>query len=107
MEKENAVFRGGKSIILRLEIETQKMNFGQVASAIANVGGDLVAIDVIQTSRDFTIRDLTVLIVDTAQIDNIIQTVKDMNGVKLVNVSDRTFLLHLGGEIEISPKIPI
>lgn len=107
MGEEDTVFTGGKSIILRLEIQTEKVNFGQVASAIANAGGDLVAIDVIQTSKTFTVRDLRVLINDSAQMNKVIQAVKDMNGVKLVNVSDRTFLLHLGGKIATAPKIRI
>ncbi|MBW5448067.1 NAD-dependent malic enzyme [Cohnella sp. CFH 77786] len=98
---------GGKSIIIRLEIKTDQIHFGQVASAVAVSGGDIVAIDVIQTSRDMTIRDLTVMVADNEQMNRIIEDLKQLEGIRVVNVSDRTFLLHLGGKIEISPKTPI
>ncbi|MGV2686287.1 NAD-dependent malic enzyme, partial [Clostridium perfringens] len=51
---------GGKSIILRLEMNTQEIKFGQVASAIFEAGGDMVAIDVIQASGHITVRDITI-----------------------------------------------
>ncbi len=98
---------GGKSIILRLEIATDQIKFGRIAMVIADAGGDIVAIDVIQTKKDSTIRDITVAVGETGQIENIVGTVKGLQGVKVINVSDRTFLLHLGGKIEIKPKSPI
>jgi malate dehydrogenase (oxaloacetate-decarboxylating) len=98
---------GGKSIIIRLEIQTELIHFGQVASVVAEAGGDIVAIDVIQTSRHMTIRDLTVMISDTSHMNNIVEGINSLHGVKVVNVSDRTFLLHLGGKIEIAAKTPI
>jgi malate dehydrogenase (oxaloacetate-decarboxylating) len=98
---------GGKSIILRLEMDTNEIKFGQVTAAIFEAGGDIVAIDVIQTNRNITVRDLTITVVDTIDIGKITETMKHLQGVVLVNVSDRTFLLHLGGKIEIKPKTPI
>ncbi|MGG3284188.1 NAD-dependent malic enzyme [Paenibacillus solani] len=98
---------GGKSIILRIEMNTQEIKFGQVASAIFEAGGDMVAIDVIQASGHITVRDITITVTDSVDIERITNTVKNLKGVRLVNVSDRTFLLHLGGKIETQPKIPI
>lgn len=98
---------GGKSIILRLEMDTQQIKFGQVASAIFEAGGDMVAIDVIQASGPITVRDITITVTDSIDIDKITAKVKALQGVRLVNVSDRTFLMHLGGKIEMQPKIPI
>lgn len=98
---------GGKSIILRLEIQTDTINFGQVASVIFAAGGDIVAIDVISTSRNMTVRDITITVTDSVDISIITEAVKNMEGVRLVNISDRTFLLHLGGKIETQPKTPI
>lgn len=105
--EDNTSLSGGNNTILRIEIQTDKINFGQIITAITEAGGDLVAIDVIQTSRDFTVRDLTVLTNQTGQINPIIAAIRNMDGVKLVNVSDRTFLLHLGGKIETAAKVPI
>lgn len=97
----------GNSIIIRLEMKTKTINFGEVASAISIAGGDIVAIDVISTNQDVTVRDLTVAITDSEQNKRIIDQVRKLDGVTIINVSDRTFLLHLGGKIEITPKTPI
>ncbi|GKU77470.1 NAD-dependent malic enzyme [Paenibacillus sp. L3-i20] len=98
---------GGKSIIARIEMDTNEANFGQVASAIFEAGGDIVAIDVIQTSKHITVRDVTITVVDTVDIDIITERIRSMSGIRLVNLSDRTFLLHLGGKIETKLKAPI
>lgn len=98
---------GGKSVILRLEMNTNEVHFGQVASSIFEAGGDIVAIDVIQTSQNITVRDITITVTDTVDIGIITEMIKSLNGVRLVNISDRTFLLHLGGKIETKLKAPI
>jgi len=98
---------GGKSFILRLEFNTETLTFGHVAAAISEAGGDIIAIDVIQTGRGSSIRDLTVTVKDSVQIDLITEKLKALEGLRLVNISDRTFLLHLGGKIEMKPKTPI
>lgn len=66
-----------------------------------------MAIDVIQTSQHMTIRDITITVTDTVDINIITEMIKNLHGVKLVNISDRTFLLHLGGKIETKLKSPI
>lgn len=98
---------GGKSFILRMEMNTSQISFAQVAAVIAEDGGDIVAIDVIQTTGLTTVRDLTVTTADAGQIEKIIQTIKQVVGLTLVNVSDRTFLMHLGGKIETKLRVPI
>lgn len=107
MEQQNRMMATGKSIILRLEIQTDLIKFSDVVSGIAEAGGDLVAIDVIQTKKGMTIRDLTVNVHDSEHINQIIENVEHLQGVRLVNVSDRTFLMHLGGKLEVQSKIPI
>ncbi|MBD0380817.1 NAD-dependent malic enzyme [Paenibacillus sedimenti] len=98
---------GGKSIILRLELQTEQIHFGQLITVITENGGDVIAIDVIQTGANWTVRDITVNASEQAQLDAIIDRMKELVGVRLVHVSDRTFLLHLGGKIEMKPKAPI
>ncbi|WP_127584762.1 NAD-dependent malic enzyme [Paenibacillus koleovorans] len=98
---------GGKSIILRLEFDTNAIKFGRVASVIFEAGGDIVAMDVIQTSRNLNVRDITIQLSDSGDIHNITTAIKQLEGVTLVNISDRTFLLHLGGKIETKLKTPI
>ncbi|GAA3404571.1 NAD-dependent malic enzyme [Paenibacillus hodogayensis] len=107
MSEGNKQLITGKSIILRLEIDTNRIRFSDIVSAIADEGGDLVAIDVIQTKQELSIRDLTVNVADTLFTSKIVDKIKELDGVALVNVSDRTFLLHLGGKIETKLKSPI
>ncbi len=94
------------SIILRLEIDKNLVSFGEVATRINEAGGDVVAIDVIRASKTLTTRDVTVNISE-ADYDSLLENVRALQGVTIVHVSDRTFLVHLGGKLEISPKTPV
>ncbi|KRE33989.1 NAD-dependent malic enzyme [Paenibacillus sp. Soil724D2] len=98
---------GGKSIILRVELQTEAVHFGQLITVITENGGDVIAIDVIQTGPNWTVRDITVTASEQIQLEAVTSAIKLLQGVKLVHVSDRTFLLHLGGKIEMKPKVPI
>jgi malate dehydrogenase (oxaloacetate-decarboxylating) len=91
---------------MRIEMDKTKVGFGQVISEIANAGGDVVAIDVIRASKETTIRDITVNVSD-ADNERLTEAVAALPGVRVVNVSDRTFLVHLGGKIEMQPRVKI
>ncbi|MCM3629411.1 NAD-dependent malic enzyme [Paenibacillus glycanilyticus] len=97
----------GKTIILRLEIDTQQAHFGKAVTAIEGAGGDIVAIDVIQTDKQVSVRDLTVKITEAGAAERLQTVLQSVPGIRLRHVSDRTFLLHLGGKITIQPKTPI
>ncbi|TYP70263.1 NAD-dependent malic enzyme [Paenibacillus methanolicus] len=97
----------GKTIILRLELDTATAQFGKAATAIEKAGGDIIAIDVISTGRGLSVRDLTVKVSEQGTTARISEALGELPGIRLVNVSDRTFLLHLGGKIAIAPKTPI
>lgn len=97
----------GKTMILRIEMDSGALKFGQIATIIAEAGGDLIAIDVIQTNREMSVRDVTVNVEDTRDMENIVDKLKQVESIRLLHVSDRTFLLHLGGKIVIQPKTPI
>jgi malate dehydrogenase (oxaloacetate-decarboxylating) len=101
----NAV--GATTIILRLEMQKELVTFGQIATAIGDADGDIIAIDVTRASKTSTTRDITVNVSDQQQADTIVASLGKLAGVKVINVSNQTFLLHIGGKIEITPKIPI
>ncbi|TBL70789.1 NAD-dependent malic enzyme [Paenibacillus thalictri] len=96
----------GTSIIIRVELDKTAVNFGEVATAINNAGGDVIAVDVIRAGQLTTIRDITVNVSDI-ESQKVVNALQFMPGVKVVNTSDRTFLVHLGGKIEVQPKLPI
>jgi malate dehydrogenase (oxaloacetate-decarboxylating) len=95
------------SIILRLELNKETASFGSIATTISESGGDIVAIDVVRTDKHFTVRDITVNVYDQKHSDCIVELIGKLPGVKVIHVSDQTFLLHLGGKIEMNPKYPI
>jgi malate dehydrogenase (oxaloacetate-decarboxylating) len=94
------------SIIIRLELTHAKINFGEVASTISHAGGDITSIDVIRPGKETSVRDITVQIIDTAE-SQVVESLKALDGIQLINVSDHTFLAHLGGKISIQPNFPI
>lgn len=94
-------------IILRLEICKELVNFGQIATVIGEAGGDIVAIDVNRTSKTVSVRDITVNVTDSGTTEEIVKRLKLLRGAKVINVSDQTFLMHLGGKIETNPRTPI
>ncbi|WP_027088079.1 NAD-dependent malic enzyme [Cohnella panacarvi] len=98
---------GGSSVIIRVEMDKQAVTFGELVSAIGTNGGDIVAIDVIQPGKRMEIRDLTVSLPDPQVVDRLTEAVRTIPGIRLINVSDRTFLLHLGGKIQVHSKVPI
>ncbi len=97
----------GMSLILRLELDQSVGAFGQLTRAIGESGGDIVAVDVIRVTKNMAVRDVTVQASDREHADYIVQALSALPGVRVVNVSDRTFLMHLGGKISIQPKIPV
>ncbi|ANY66654.1 malate dehydrogenase [Paenibacillus sp. BIHB 4019] len=94
-------------MIFRLQIDKQLTSLGDIAAAIERTSGDIVGIDVISSSRTSTVRDITVNVSDQAHSKQIVESLEKLQGVKVIHVSDRTFLVHLGGKIEITSKIPV
>jgi malate dehydrogenase (oxaloacetate-decarboxylating) len=95
------------SLTVRLKIKNRPGMLGRVASAIGQAGGDIGAVDLVQSSRDHVVRDITINARDDVHGQEIVSRLRRLPGIHLSNVSDRTFLLHLGGKIEIRNKVPI
>src|SRR6267143_459910 len=95
------------SLTIRLEIQNQPGMLGKVTSAIGKAGGDIGAIDLVEVRKKTIIRDLTFKASDERHGQQVVERLKAIEGIKVVHVSDRTFLMHLGGKIEIKGKIPI
>ena len=95
------------SFTMRLRLPQQGNAFAAVAQAIAESAGMLGAIDLVRVERDAVIRDLTVACGDAGHAEAVVRAVRAVEGVRVDSVSDRTFLLHKGGKIEVTPKMPI
>jgi malate dehydrogenase (oxaloacetate-decarboxylating) len=95
------------SLTLRVKIHNQPGKLGEIATAIGRAGGDIEGIDIVSAGKDFLIRDITVNASSEKHDQEIIAAVNNIDGVEVANVSDRTFLIHLGGKIEVVSKIPL
>jgi malate dehydrogenase (oxaloacetate-decarboxylating) len=97
----------GYSITLRIEIPNQVGMFGKIATAIGERGGDIGAVDIVRVGKGMIVRDFTVNARDEAHEKDIVEAVRGIDGVRVIHVTDRTFLQHLGGKIEIHNKVPV
>jgi len=94
------------SIILRVEMNHSLLHFGDAAAVIGQAGGDITSIDVIRPGQDNSIRDITVQVTENGE-NQVVEALKKLDGLRLINVSDRTFLAHLGGKISVQPTLAI
>ncbi len=95
------------SLTLRVKIHNQPGKLGEITTAIGKANGDIEAIDIVSVGKDFLVRDITVNAASEQHDQEIIAAVSHIDGVEVVNVSDRTFLMHLGGKIETVSKMPL
>ncbi|MEP9362912.1 NAD-dependent malic enzyme [Nocardioides sp. CN2-186] len=95
------------SITMRLHTAPDHGIVGAVATAIAQAGGIVTAIDVAESSHERLVVDVTCSASDADHAKLLEQAVDAVDGVKVYKTSDRTFLLHLGGKIEVTSKVPL
>lgn len=95
------------SFTMRVHIENKPGMLAKILNAIADEKGDPGAVDVVRVEGKYKIRDITVSARDEDHADTIVRAVKKIKGIKVTNVSDRVFLLHLGGKIHIENKVPV
>ncbi len=95
------------SLTLRVKIHNKPGKLGEITTAIGRTGGDIEGIDIVSVGKDFLIRDITVNAYSESHDEEIVRAVRDIDGVEVVNTSDRTFLMHLGGKIETVSKVPL
>ena len=94
------------SLTVRLKIVNSPGMLGKVTSAIGAEGGDIGGIDIVDAGREMT-RDISFKASDEAHGQRITERLRGIEGVTVVHVSDRTFLMHLGGKIEVNGRIAV
>ena len=97
----------GYSITVRAQAPSAIGATADLAAAVMTAGGSLTALDVVESGPDYIVVDVTCDAVDAAHADEVTKSIEDLPGVSVRKVSDRTFLLHLGGKIEVVPKVPL
>jgi malate dehydrogenase (oxaloacetate-decarboxylating) len=95
------------SLTMRVEIEHLPGMLGKVASAIGEAGGTIGAVDLVQVEGAHTIRDITVETSDADDWPRLTEAVNAVPGARVLDTTDRTFMLHVGGKIELHNKSPL
>ena len=95
------------SMTLRVEFPHRAGSLGRILTAVGDAGGMVGAVDIVRMGEQQTIRDITVNAHDSEHGQRIVHIVDGLPEVRVINVSDRTFLMHLGGKIEVRSKLPI
>jgi malate dehydrogenase (oxaloacetate-decarboxylating) len=102
MASPNAAY----SVCIRVEVDHAPGTLGRLATAIGEAGGNITALDVID-SAERLVEDVSVDAQDVAHADAIRDAVQAVEGVDVVSVNDRTFMLHQGGKITVNSRIPL
>ncbi len=95
------------SMTVRVELKNKPGMMGKVTSAIGRKGGDIGAIDMVCVEKTSVVRDITFKARDDQHGAMVVRHIETVPCVKVVSVSDRTFLVHLGGKIEIKPRVSV
>src|SRR5436190_18325108 len=96
------------SATIRVHVDDRPGAFADLARAIADAGGNLGAIDLVRVEHGHkVVREVTIDAGSADHMDAIVAAVHAVPGIVVDHVSDRTFLLHLGGKIEMASKSPL
>ena len=100
------VINASNSFIVRLKIDNNIGMLANVTKAISEMHGIVGSIDLVQPEEGYLVRDISIYTHDQEHRDKIISAIKNIPGVKYVNFSDRTFLVHLGGKNKCPEPCP-
>jgi malate dehydrogenase (oxaloacetate-decarboxylating) len=95
------------SITARLEVASHGRAVSEITRAVEHAGGVVTALDVNSGNRGKLRVDVTCAATDTAHAESLVAAMAEVPGVTVHKVSDRTFLMHLGGKIEMRSKVPL
>ena len=107
METTEYLPSASNSITVRLKLQNKPGTLATATAAIGEKGGNIGAIDIVNVQNGTMVRDVTINAHDDEHAQEIVQAVDALDGIEVVNVSDRTFLMHLGGKLDIKSKAPI
>ncbi len=95
------------SFTLRVEFPHRAGSLGKILTTVGDAGGMVGAVDIVRMGQERSTRDITINARDSEHGQDILKVVDGLPEVNVVNVSDRTFLMHLGGKIEVRSKMQI
>jgi malate dehydrogenase (oxaloacetate-decarboxylating) len=99
--------RTGYVLVLRLELSDVPGTLGRVTTAIGEDGGDIGTIDLVGQFGRKVLREVTVTCRNEAHARELTAKVEAVEGVRVLEVGDRTFLAHQGGKLAVVSKLPL
>lgn len=106
-ETEEYLPSASNSITVRVIIANRPGMLANVTSVIGEHGGNIGAIDIVRAEKEELTRDITINTRSDDHAQSIVSELESLDGVEVANISDRTFLLHLGGKLEVESKSPL
>src|SRR3954451_18765771 len=97
----------GYSITVRVQAPAAAGMIGDLTTAIGKAGGVVTALDVVESHGGRIVVDVTSNAADAEHVDVITDAIGELDGFVVRKVSDRTFLMHLGGKLEVTPKVAL
>jgi malate dehydrogenase (oxaloacetate-decarboxylating) len=97
----------GYSITVRVEMPADASAVGRLTTAVGSAGGIVTALDIVESTHDAVVADVTCDTADGEHANAVTDALRAVEGVVVRKVSDRTFLLHLGGKIEVQSKVSL
>ncbi len=97
----------GNSITLRVSAPSNFTVTSELAAAAASAGAAVTALDIVESQHESIVVDITANTTDDAHAAAVTAALEALDGVHVQHVSDRTFLMHLGGKLEVVPKVAL
>ena len=97
----------GYGITIRVEGAPSAQPVSEATAAITKAGAAITALDVVESLLERVVVDVTCDTINAEHAEEITKAIGALPGLTVRKVSDRTFLLHLGGKIEVTSKVPL
>ena len=97
----------GYSIIIRVDAPAGYRVTSEIAEAVGKAGAQVTALDVAESYHDRITVDVSANAANRDQLEDITEAVEKIEGAKVRGISDRTFLIHLGGKLEVTPRVTL
>jgi malate dehydrogenase (oxaloacetate-decarboxylating) len=97
----------GHAITMRVAAPAGYSATSELAAAAASAGAEITALDMIESTHGTVVVDITCNTADEEHADRVSAAVDALDGVEVRKVSDRTFLMHLGGKLSVEPKVEL
>ena len=95
------------SVSIRVRFDNQPGVLGRLAAAIGDVGGNIVAFDAFEARDEFLDEDLIVNCISEDHSQQVAEAIRNLEGIEVLSVSDRTFDMHQGGKIEVLARMDV